>query len=94
GLPANGRPDEWSKWVGKTKNCERPYKSPSTVHDSAEFGHALVHWWNNIQPSFRQNNTGMPKPTYSSPQMQDPWNQLRRAGQNGLVSVLIMLAWW
>lgn len=54
----------------------------------------LVQWWNSVQPAFRQSNSGMPMPIYTSTDNKDPWNQLRRAGPNGLISIVTMLGWW
>ena len=50
-----------------------------------------------MQPEFRQSPQGMPHPIFSSPTAADPkeaWSPLRRAGPNGLVSVLTLIVWW
>ena len=50
-----------------------------------------------MQPEFRQSPQGMPRPIFSSPTAADPkeaWSPLRRAGPNGLVSVLTLIVWW
>jgi hypothetical protein len=93
-LPAvASRPEEWSKWVVKTRGGDRPYQDPPTITDAAEFGHAFIKWWNAMQPVFRQAAEGMPRPLYTPPAT-DSWASLQRAGPNGLVTVVTLLFWW
>lgn len=48
-----------------------------------------------MQPDFRHSDAGMPKPVYSTDTSTGKdWALLRRAGPNGLVSMLTLLAWW
>ena len=90
------RPEEWSKWVVKTRGGERPYQDLPTILDPAEFGMAIVKWWNGMQPAFRQTSEGMPQPLYNTPatEAKHAWAPLQRAGPNGLVTLLTLLFWW
>jgi len=93
-LPAvDLRPEEWNKWVNKSRNGRRKYEATPTISDSAEFGIALTKWWHGMQPDFRKCEQDMPLSTYtaSTPIM---WDPLRKAGPNGMVSVLTMAVWW
>jgi hypothetical protein len=93
-LPAiDLRPEEWNKWVNKSRNGRRKYEATPTISDSAEFGIALTKWWHGMQPDFRKSEHDMPLSTYtaSTPTM---WDPLRKAGPNGMVSVLTMAVWW
>jgi len=93
-LPAvDLRPEEWNKWVNKSRNGRRKYEAAPTISDSAEFGIALTKWWHGMQPDFRKSEHDMPLSTYtaSTPIM---WDPLRKAGPNGMVSVLTMAVWW
>ena len=93
-LPAvDLRPEEWNKWVNKSWNGQRKYEAAPTISDSAEFGIALTKWWHGMQPDFRKSEHDMPLSTYtaSTPIM---WDPLRKAGPNGMVSVLTMAVWW
>jgi hypothetical protein len=90
-LPAiASRPEEWSKWVVKTHEGERPYQDPPSIADPAEFGLAFIKWWNAMQLAFRQAAEGMPQALYTTPAT-DAWE---RAGPNGLVIVVTLLFWW
>lgn len=90
------RPEEWSRWVGKTRQGERTYHQTPPIADPAEFGIALVKWWNSMQPLTRQSSSGgIPQAiglTKTIPK--EDWLSLRRAGPNGLVSVMTLLVWW
>lgn len=89
---------EWSRWISKAKNGIRGYDSIPAVMDPAEFGIAVQKWWCIIQPSFRKcPDSTMPAAVFANPAPSvdgDDWKDLRKGGQNGLVSVLIMLFWW
>jgi len=89
------RPEEWMNWVSKCRQGERNYHQTPVITDPAEFGIALVKWWNGMQPSVRQSPSGMPQPIGSTPTIPaEDWMPLRRAGPNGLVSVMTLLVWW
>jgi hypothetical protein len=91
-------PEEWSKWVVKARGPgrERSYQDSPNISDPAEFGTAVVKWWNAMQPPFWQTAQGMPQPLYTPPaaDVEDAWAPLQRAGQNGLVTVILLLCWW
>ena len=81
--------------MAKSRQGERVYQHTPTIEDPAEFGLAIVKWWNAMQPDFRHSDAGMPKPVYSTDTSTGKdWALLRRAGPNGLVSMLTLLAWW
>jgi hypothetical protein len=64
--------------------------------DPAEFGIAVQKWWYNIQPAFRKSDSPLPAAIFVNPNpaSEDDWKELRKGGQNGIVSLLIMLFWW
>lgn len=94
-LPAiDLRPEEWQKWVQKSRNGFRKYDTTPTVSDPAEFGICIMKWWHEMQPAFRKSPHGdKPLPTYTPP---DPalWDCLRKGGPNGMVSVMTLAVWW
>ncbi|TEB25842.1 hypothetical protein FA13DRAFT_1573341, partial [Coprinellus micaceus] len=96
-LPVEGRPEEWQRWTSKSWHGVRAYGKIPSIDDPAEFGFAVAKWWSSIQPSFRASGNAFPLPVYSDPNHsdeQDTWAHLRQGGQNGFVSIVIMMAWW
>ncbi|TEB19503.1 hypothetical protein FA13DRAFT_1718722 [Coprinellus micaceus] len=96
-LPIERRPEEWQRWTTQSWHGVRADNKPPAVHDSAEFGVAVTRWWSSIQPSFRQSATSFPSPVYSDPNPcaeHDAWAHLRQSGQDGFVSIIILMAWW
>ncbi|PPQ87543.1 hypothetical protein CVT24_011200 [Panaeolus cyanescens] len=95
GLPAAFRPSEYSKWSSKAKNGLRPYTEVPFIADPMEFGLSVVKWYNNLMPTFRRSVDGMPSSIIAAPaEIKDPWGSLRRAGPNGVQTLLILLMWW
>ena len=91
------RPQEWKNWTAKGRNGARPYHITPTINDAEEFGLACINWWHKLQPSFRHNENGpMPLPLFVQPDLEAPnvWEPLRKGGQNGLVTVLLLFSWW
>jgi hypothetical protein len=92
------RPAEWKTWTSKRCLGRRDYHQSPWIApaDAAEFGLTVLRWWNAIQPQFCQSSEGeMPRPTYvSDTALGDVWSSLRKGGPNGLVTVVILLAWW
>lgn len=75
----------------------RAYDSMPDLMDPAEFGIAVQKWWCDMQPSFRKCDSLMPAAIFVNPTLSgnsDDWKDLRKGGQNGLVSLLVMLLWW
>ncbi|KAF8170965.1 hypothetical protein BJ912DRAFT_816418, partial [Pholiota molesta] len=87
------RPDEWTKWVAKSRSGNRRYDAIPLIADSAEFGVAVVKWWHAMQPEFRQSADDMPSPSYVASN-DSLWDALKRSGPNGLVSVMTLVVWW
>src|ERR1700735_2088135 len=46
-----------------------------------------------MQPDFRKSQNDMPTSTYTAP-TPTAWDPLRKAGPNGMVSVLTLMVWW
>lgn len=90
------RPVEWTKWTSKGRGSQRPYSSTPTIDIPAEFGHAVLNWWIDIQPEFRQGTGERPPAVYDTgpATSTDVWAPLRKGGPNGLVCVLTILVWW
>src|SRR5258707_8648717 len=72
------------------------YQDLSNIDDRAEFGIAIIKWWNAMQPVFCQSPKGMLQLLYTPPPSEatNPWAPLQRAGPNGLLSVMTLLCWW
>ena len=87
------RPEEWTKWVHKSRNGLRKYEATPTISDPAEFGIAVTKWWHGMQPDFCKSEQDQPLCTYTAPTAV-AWDPLRKGGPNGLVSVLMMAVWW
>ncbi|KAJ3525220.1 hypothetical protein NMY22_g10666 [Coprinellus aureogranulatus] len=94
-LPVAKRPEEWKDWAAKTKKGVRPYDRIPFILEPAEFGIVLTGWWHSLQPPFRVSDNIFPNPVYSETAVQgDVWAPIRKAGPNGLVSVVTMMRWW
>ncbi|KAF8190104.1 hypothetical protein BJ912DRAFT_833020, partial [Pholiota molesta] len=92
-LPSIGIcPEEWGKFIMKTRGSVRNYETQPIIADSAEFGLAFMKWWHAMQPEDRQSAEAMPSPIYGLPD--GAWAPLLKAGPNGLISVLTMAVWW
>ncbi|KAF8151296.1 hypothetical protein B0H34DRAFT_709440 [Crassisporium funariophilum] len=98
-LPSTkSRPDEWTKWVAKSRQGVRAYDTTPPIEDPLEFGYAVMAWWKAMQPAFRDSSDMLPKAVYDSPESEslnvDEWAALRKGGPNGMVSVMTLLVWW
>lgn len=51
GLPAKGRPEEWSQFLSKARCGIRNYQSIPNVEDPTELGIAIVKWVKSFNPS-------------------------------------------
>ncbi|KAJ7429151.1 hypothetical protein B0H11DRAFT_1614496, partial [Mycena galericulata] len=84
-LPTTGRPVAAHAW---TKGGRRPNKPP--VFDLKTFITDWWAWWGALAPAWRARDAlGHPKPGNDG-----PWGILVHPGANGLLMVLLALAWW
>ncbi|TEB31117.1 hypothetical protein FA13DRAFT_1852294 [Coprinellus micaceus] len=71
---------------------------PPPIHNPAEIGIEIVKWWSSIQPPFRFSLTDpYPLPVLADPRNgegSDSWVHLRKSGPNGIISVVMLVAWW
>ena len=81
----SGTNKSWNGWW--------KYEAVPTISDSADFGIALMKWWHGMQPDFCKSEHNMPLSTYMALTL-IMWDPLRKAGPNGIVSVLTMVVWW
>lgn len=73
----------------------RSYDLTPVIESVKGFGMAIMHWWREIQPAFRQGKGNLPLPIYTTPDSTaDIWAPLRKGGPNGLISLLTLLVWW
>ncbi|KAK0498121.1 hypothetical protein EDD18DRAFT_1350743 [Armillaria luteobubalina] len=80
----SSRPSALSLWL--TNRCYNIYPNPPVG-----FSTELCKWWNAMQPIWHQNKAGiLPLPVYDRLLQKN----LRKGGQNGMVTVLIGLMWW
>lgn len=87
----NIRPEEWSSWTAKGRN----YEEIPIIQGVAEFGITFMKWWHQMQPSFRCSKDILPLKIVHDPSKKKvDWSPLKKRGQNGLVVVLFLLAWW
>ncbi|KAJ7156376.1 hypothetical protein C8R46DRAFT_846704, partial [Mycena filopes] len=85
-LPTAGRPKvihEWTK--GGRSTTKTPSKFVLTEHISSWRG-----WWDGIAPSWRVRDGNGCLLT----EKEGPWGDLVRPGGNGMLTVLLCLAWW
>ncbi|TFK18744.1 hypothetical protein FA15DRAFT_709605 [Coprinopsis marcescibilis] len=95
-MNVRNHPEEWAKWMGKSGKGARNHEDPPFVQDPVELGTAVVRWWKMIQPSFRENPTGvMPAQIYTAGgTAKEEWAAVCKSGPNGLLSVMMLLLWW
>ncbi|KAJ2932248.1 hypothetical protein H1R20_g4856, partial [Candolleomyces eurysporus] len=51
GLPAKGRPEEWSQWATKARHGVRNYENIPNITDPNDLGIAVVKWVQSFHPS-------------------------------------------
>ncbi|KAJ7086811.1 hypothetical protein B0H15DRAFT_755779, partial [Mycena belliarum] len=84
-LPTDGRHPALHEW---TKCGRRVDKAP--VFKLEEFQSAWWVWWSAMSPEWRVKD-GQGRPVAGK---QGPWGALVHPGANGLLMVLLALAWW
>ncbi|KAJ7260022.1 hypothetical protein B0H12DRAFT_1014217, partial [Mycena haematopus] len=83
-LPTEGRPSAVHKW---SKYGRNPQKAP-VLDDN--FPECWWGWWSALAPTWRpRNSAGHPEAG-----SQGPWGALVHPGANGMLMVLLALAWW
>ncbi|KAI0059385.1 hypothetical protein BV25DRAFT_1773930, partial [Artomyces pyxidatus] len=86
-LAASGRPKEVGWWVQR----HRVYEKPPAITDVRAYGGTLKGWWASLQPSWR----GAAWPLTKGEEPEDEnWDKTRKGGANGIVMLVIALAWW
>ncbi|KAL0948675.1 hypothetical protein HGRIS_010476 [Hohenbuehelia grisea] len=91
-LSTKGRPEEIPWW---TKRHRQVTTIP--VIKASEFGSQLQRWWLNLQPAWRKEgyDGDWPLPRNPPPlNVANPWQSLQQHGPNGLLYILLALAWW
>ncbi|KAJ7475636.1 hypothetical protein B0H11DRAFT_1640478, partial [Mycena galericulata] len=84
-LPTTGRPKAIAVWI---KNGRRPTKIPPI--DLNILVPAWWEWWGAISPPWRKKNAAG-RPIIGG---HGGWGDLVRPGGNGMLTVLLGLAWW
>ena len=84
-LGYSGRPKEVGEWI-KTRN----FSNVPTL-DLKCFVAAWWKWWEGLQPAWRVVQTRTTPDDYVAA---DDWPKLRKAGNNGIFTVILALSWW
>ncbi|KAJ7829804.1 hypothetical protein B0H14DRAFT_3465340 [Mycena olivaceomarginata] len=91
---ANSRPLEFGNWMKE----HRPLTTDYPV--GADFGAQLLDWWKNLGPPSRWVDVGEGEGKNKEPShiaskfwMLD-WQKLHKRGRNGVILLLLGLAWW
>ncbi|KAI0057688.1 hypothetical protein BV25DRAFT_1785420, partial [Artomyces pyxidatus] len=85
-LSAVDQPPEMSHWIRRKRN----YAKPPPIEDLSAFAEGFRAWWSGIQPEWRRGEWPMKRDMRPS----ETWEATRKGGANGIIIVLIMLAWW
>ncbi|KAJ3474612.1 hypothetical protein NLI96_g12362 [Meripilus lineatus] len=81
-LPEKKRPRPFKEWF------ESGRKDLPNIN--AQFGRALLAWWDQLQPKARRTTKGTPLADIP----QKEWESLRIPGKQGIYLILIGIAWW
>lgn len=76
----------WLKGGRRTQASQMP-----VVNDPQEYGDRWDAWWWSMQPSWREPESPFDIPSEVSA---DSWSNLLCGGPNGLLLVILALAWW
>ncbi|KAJ7711571.1 hypothetical protein B0H16DRAFT_1343631 [Mycena metata] len=91
-LSKEGRPDAVSTW---TKYGRRTDKAPALKVPVDEFATQWWAWWAALAPLWRATNAqGRLQPGDDAQGADGPWEGLVHPGANGILIVLLTLAWW
>ncbi|KAI0037307.1 hypothetical protein FA95DRAFT_1470623, partial [Auriscalpium vulgare] len=83
------RPDEVRVWMKNGRKFDRI----QGVSKVAAFGKRWRSWWSVMQPEWRRA-AAQPWPMVRENREDEPWDELRKGGQNGFVLILLTLVWW
>ncbi len=72
------------------RNQWRRYDKTPIIKDEASYAMLWWLWWGGLQPEWREMNE-RGRPIIGG---RGSWERLERPGQNGLLLVLLALAWW
>jgi hypothetical protein len=89
-LSVVSRPEALKKWVNSGRDF---YKIPSTVHPLNSFITNFINWYRSLQPPSRSWPAVAPYPSLTGPDTLEEWGELRKAGPNGIFTVLMGLSW-
>lgn len=86
-LPAAGRPKEVGTWISYARSST--FRPEVTL---PRFAEEFAEWWRSMQPEGRKalddRFISLSKPARTD------WGELKISGPNGIVSVVVALAWW
>ncbi|EIW53636.1 uncharacterized protein TRAVEDRAFT_94269, partial [Trametes versicolor FP-101664 SS1] len=87
GLGTDRRPSEVGHWL---RVLRRNLAKPPQIKKESQYAMLWWEWWAGLQPAWREcDDRGIPVIGGSG-----DWNALRAPGKNGLLIVLLSLAWW
>lgn len=85
--PATKRPEEVTWWM---KNHRR--WAHVDIKNTPKFTGAWWHWWDYLQPAEQSRDpVTLRLPT---PSADMDWRDLKKAGRNGLLLIMMVLTWW
>jgi hypothetical protein len=88
-LPTNHRPSEVAIWL---KNGRRTQSNQMpAINDPKEYGDRWNAWWWSMQPNWREPDSPFDMPPEASAAS---WSNLICGGPNGILLVVLALAWW
>ena len=88
-MPTNHRPSEVAIWL-KSGRRTQANQMPA-INDPDEYGDRWNAWWWSMQPSWRDPESPFDLPSETTAAS---WSHLLCGGPNGLLLVILALAWW
>ena len=85
-LSAESRPLCIQEWIRRA----RPTTWRPVITSIPAFEKSFEAWWNNLQPDWRKNDDG----SIAFDNVDGDWEKLRKAGLNGIHSVIVALFYW
>ncbi|RDX40321.1 hypothetical protein OH76DRAFT_1459537 [Lentinus brumalis] len=87
GLSPAHRPEEVAHWL---KVLRRNIAKSPVIKDEVSYAEKWWKWWAGLQPSWRIRDAQL-RPVIGG---EGDWEALKKPGKNGLLMVLLSLAWW
>lgn len=84
-LRCRRRPHAVGEWIQNARTVTYRPK----IKNISKFATEFAAWWKNIQPTWRMENVNS-----QTPQEEGNWDEIRRPGLNGLLSVIAGLFFW